>query len=194
MSTHSPDQDLSFASELIKARTELPMTQAQLAEVSGVSRSAIKGYETGRNMPGARELRSLCGALRVTPNRLLFGTEAPLFGDSIADRFGAVMRADPEDAMLLRVRLATVAQMLSHDEAAALLTLGTSIAVARHGAERVEKALEDARLMATVGRTIFEEQVVASSSGKALDPLDVIAKVDAKMAEQPKSKVTKKTV
>lgn len=30
------------------------------ASASGISRSAIKGYETCRNMPGARELRWLC--------------------------------------------------------------------------------------------------------------------------------------
>src|SRR5690606_4832477 len=67
----------AFASELIKARTELGLTQSKLAEQSGLSVSAIKAYESGRNLPGARELRELCQALQVSPNKLLFGTEAP---------------------------------------------------------------------------------------------------------------------
>ena len=78
-------EHLSIANELINARTALGFTQVQLAEVSGVSRSAIKGYESGRNMPGSRELRALCVALAVTPNQLLFGVEEVTFDDAPND-------------------------------------------------------------------------------------------------------------
>src|SRR4051812_31321179 len=83
---NAPAQDaMSIASELIRARDERGITQAHLAELSGVSRSAIKGYESGRNMPGARELKALCQALAVSPNRLLFGAEDVTFGQERDD-------------------------------------------------------------------------------------------------------------
>lgn len=56
------------------------MTVKQLHEQTGISRAVLFGYEAGRTRPGARELRLLCEALKVTPNRLLFGSEEPFSG------------------------------------------------------------------------------------------------------------------
>lgn len=37
------------------------------ANGEGISRTVISGYETGEYKPGARELRSLCETLKVSP-------------------------------------------------------------------------------------------------------------------------------
>lgn len=66
-----------IALALKAAREEAGMTVKQLHEQTGISRAVLFGYEAGRTRPGARELRLLCEALRVTPNRLLFGSEEP---------------------------------------------------------------------------------------------------------------------
>lgn len=54
-------------------------TRTKLADPEGVgiSRAVLSLYETGKNKPGAREIRLLCDALKVSPNWLLYGSESP---------------------------------------------------------------------------------------------------------------------
>lgn len=141
------------------------MSQAQLAEDSGVSRSAIKGYETGRNMPGARELKLLCRVLQVSPNVLLFGTEAP-FGEGaqIASMSPGLqaMLSDPVDAKVTRLRLAYLSQLLTSDEVASLMNIVRALAVARHGAEVVQQTIEGADLLAGLGDLMVKGAVAGS--------------------------------
>ncbi len=146
-----PDE-ITFASELIKARGELGLTQAQLAEKSGLSLSAIKAYESGRNMPGARELRELCQAVQVSPNKLLFGTELPFKDRGIGDM---LVDGDSDEQAVMRVRLAMLTGMLASDERQSIYTLAKSIAVARHGEEKVREMTVGADMMAGIGRTFM---------------------------------------
>jgi len=171
-------ESLGIASALISARNALGMTQADLAEQSGISRSAIKGYETGRNMPGSRELRALCKTLRVSPNMLLFGSEAPFEASSINADSPPGMRlllGDPEDMKRARARLSMLADLLTTDEVDALLRLMTSLATARHGPELVTKQLVGADLMTAMGVAMQE---AAKSGGK---PVDFEAVMEASM-------------
>jgi transcriptional regulator with XRE-family HTH domain len=66
-----------FGIELAKARKRSGLTNSTLQELTGISRPSLIGYEAGRNVPGAGQIRTLCQALRVTPNKLIFGTEKP---------------------------------------------------------------------------------------------------------------------
>lgn len=170
-----PTDGLSIASELISARSERGFTQAQLADLSGVSRSAIKAYETGRNMPGSRELRALCVALQCTPNRLLFGTETPAFGTDDVSEFEALLRADPEEAQFARVRLAMLCTLMTGDEYRSVLQLVQSLALARHGIERVKEVVAQADFQTSMIRSMMEEGVVAAKAGKPVDP-DAVAR------------------
>lgn len=45
-------------------------------EGKGISRTAIIGYEQGSTKPGLREIKLLCEVLRVSPNWLIYGTDA----------------------------------------------------------------------------------------------------------------------
>lgn len=119
-----------FASEIIKTRQDRGLTQSQLSDQSGVSLSAIKGYETGRNLPGARELKAICNALRVSPNKLLFGAEQPF---TEREWLSLGTSANEEEDSVQRARAAALLHLLSSDERQAILTLMKSIAVARHG-------------------------------------------------------------
>lgn len=133
-------ENISFASELIKARAGVELTQAQLSEKSGVSLSAIKGYETGRTMPGARELRELCQALEISPNKLLFGTETPFKADTFAPLFSTL---EAEDKYLDRFQLGLLAALMTFDERKAVYTLMQGLVVARHGEARVRELLSE---------------------------------------------------
>lgn len=183
-SPDQPNENLSIANELIKARTERGFSQAQLAESSGISRSAIKAYETGRNMPGSRELRALCIALKATPNKLLFGTEAPAFEDSDAAAVEAMLRSDPEETMVRRVRLALLAALITGDEYRSILQLVQSLAVARHGAERVKQTILAADFMAGISRSMLEHSTEAIRTGQPVDPASVVGKAEQFMLRQ----------
>lgn len=130
-------EPISFASELIKARTLVGLTQAQLSEKSSVSVSAIKAYETGRTLPGARELRELCQALQVSPNLLLWGTETP-FEKTDEQLFAGL---EGEDKQIDRFRLAALAALLTFQERQAIQTLVQGLVIARHGEKRVRELL-----------------------------------------------------
>lgn len=148
MSDAPPSQEnVAFAAELIKARGELGLTQSQLSAKSGVSLSAIKGYEIGRTMPGARELRDLCRALQVTPNKLLFGAETPFF--SLHANDPASIPGEKGEAVN-RNRIASLVRMLAFDEVHAIYSLVRSIALARFGNKDVHAAIEAADLMTSI--------------------------------------------
>lgn len=59
------------------AREAKGLSQSDLHNKTGLSRTVLINYEAGRHKPGARELRLLCDALEVSPNLLIYGTEEP---------------------------------------------------------------------------------------------------------------------
>ncbi len=103
------------------------MSQSQLAERSGVSRNTLMGYESGRNKPGVRELKSICEVLQVTPNRVIFGSEEPFKQKSALEELG-LSDEDLESAMF-----PVMLNMLARDERQAVLTLIHNLLEARHG-------------------------------------------------------------
>lgn len=86
----SPEQDIGV--RIQDARKQAGLTQKDLAERTkllddngdGVSRGALSLYEIGKNSPPPKELRLICEALKVSPNKLIYGTEDPF--DEFADR------------------------------------------------------------------------------------------------------------
>lgn len=159
-------ENISFASELIKVRTDLGLTQSQLSGISGLSLSAIKAYESGRNMPGARELRQLCNALQVSPNRLLFGKELPFEQRTVMDQ---LTYGEPENEAVARARAMTLFPLLASDEREAIFTLIRSLAVARHGVEEVENAMTGADLVTGVTLEMIKAGSDAVRMGKPID-------------------------
>jgi len=60
-----------FGEQLKRRRTELDMTQEQLAKCAGVSREAIGNYEAGRRTPPANTAKLIAAALGVPLDWLL---------------------------------------------------------------------------------------------------------------------------
>jgi transcriptional regulator with XRE-family HTH domain len=72
----SPAEDAdSISFQLQRARLELDMSVVELSRQTGISKTVLHGYERGRTKPGAREIRLLSAALKVSPNRLILGSE-----------------------------------------------------------------------------------------------------------------------
>lgn len=181
--SHLPQlpEEITFASELIKIRSERGLTQALLSQKSGLSLSAIKAYESGRNMPGARELRELCQALQVSPNKLLFGTETPFAATTVAN---LLIDADTEDQLVKRMRLGMLSSLLSSDERASLHVLAESIAIARHGESKVRETIKVADLMAGMGRSLMQITRDSIVTKKPIDTSDVERHLDEFMDRQ----------
>lgn len=181
--SHLPElpEEISFASELIKVRSEQGLTQAQLAEKSGLSLSAIKAYESGRNMPGARELRELCQALQTSPNKLLFGTELPFKETSVAN---LLVDGDTDDHVVKRMRLAYLSGLLSSDERQSLYVLAESIAIARHGEVKVKEAIKVADVMAGIGRSLMKVTRDAIVKKQPIDTSEMTKQVESFMDRQ----------
>lgn len=167
--SHLPElpEEISFASELIKVRNERGLTQAQLADKAGLSLSAVKAYESGRNLPGARELRALCQALQISPNKLLFGTEVPFRSKTVVN---LLVDVDTEDQTVKRMRLAMLSSLLSSDERLSLHVLAESIAIARHGEKKVRETLLMADALSGVSRGLMGAFRDSIATGKAIDP------------------------
>ena len=118
----------SVSAEVRKARERADMTVSDLHRETGISRTVLQGYEAGRFVPGAMELKKLCLVLKVTPNRVLFGEEKPLEKKPLLAEFvGDVTKA------MGTSKLAVALQVLSSEEISALLSLVESIVISRVG-------------------------------------------------------------
>lgn len=60
-----------FAANLRAERNRKSMSQDELAEKAGVSRTSISAYEKGTMLPTLRTLYKLAVALGTTPNALM---------------------------------------------------------------------------------------------------------------------------
>lgn len=57
--------------EIRHSRKEKGITQEQLAKISGLSRSSIINFETGRRDPRVKDLKKIAHALNVPVEQLL---------------------------------------------------------------------------------------------------------------------------
>lgn len=67
---------------LKETRIEKGLSQQTLAELSGISNTTISSYETGKKTPNIDSLARLANALKVSIDRLCYGTAESSFIDS----------------------------------------------------------------------------------------------------------------
>lgn len=128
------------------ARETKCMSQIDLHNKTGLSRTVLINYEAGRHKPGTREIRLLCDALEVSPNHLIYGTEEPHIRTvGLADTILNMGQAAVMPVILIAPMLGA---MLGKDDTRMLLSLIESLLKA--------KSPEDyASIMAIVG--VFQE-------------------------------------
>lgn len=126
-----------IAAELAAARAKAGVSHSDLHRLTGISRSVLFGYENGRTKPGAKEIRLLCDALKVSPNRLIYGSDESQFKDEPS----LIYEIGLDKSNTGEIGLATLMRMLNKEEHLALLTLTRSILVARHGKQVLDQAV-----------------------------------------------------
>jgi transcriptional regulator with XRE-family HTH domain len=100
----------------------------ELHRRTGISRTVLQGYESGKFAPGSIELRKVCEALGATPNKIIFGDERPLEKKSpLEEHLGDLTKVQNT------ARLGTMFQMLTVQEQSSLITLIESILIPRVG-------------------------------------------------------------
>lgn len=177
-SNDTPDlqaEKQSIGTEIIKARELLGLTQSELATRSQVSLSAIKGYETGRNFPGAREIKQLCQTLRISPNNLIFGHENP-FPERVQGRPSNAQPAplaNPQKAESYRVKMQHILPLLSAAECGSFYSLAYSLATARHGVKAAHEAFAAASADNGINQFIETEVFDPSLHAKLLVNTDL---------------------
>lgn len=122
------DHTDSIALEIRKAREARGLSFTDLSRLTGVSRTTLHDYESGRSKPGAKELLRLCEALEVTPNRLLLGVESPYGGaGGVLLPLVEMARSAPEKALGLSVIIlplvATTLAQIGNESLVALATM-----------------------------------------------------------------------
>ena len=187
----SPLEDKGLlASELVNARAERGWSQADLSENSGVSKSALKAYETGRNLPGSRELLALCQALEMTPDQLLLGLHPGRGGAFPAN----VIKNLNQDFDIMKSRLGALVNFLTRSEFDSLFTLARGIAISRHGADIVESVLREADAYTASAENIANDQLTHAARTQAQTDGRELVKQAVKNGEQMAASKPKKVI
>jgi len=121
-----------IAYEIKRAREAKELTISDLSRLTGISRPVLLGYEAGRTRPGSREIRLIAQALKVTPNRLLFGNEEPFEarkGVAALVALAASNQVVGMSTLMLLLPIATA--ILSEEERVAFLSLLLAMVEAR---------------------------------------------------------------
>lgn len=132
-----------IAIELKASREARGLSISQLHSYTGIARTALHDYEAGRYKPGANEIRKLCDALGITPNKLLTGRETPQTEPTPMER---VFGSGSENVQATKA--ATLLLMLPLDEREAFFKLIMGLVSSRYPAEKVKSALEQVEIFA----------------------------------------------
>lgn len=143
-----PNADF-IAVQLRRAREDANLSVIELARLTGLSKTVLHGYERGRTKPGAREIRVLSNALKVSPNWLVFGAEDFQPAKSTLTSLYRKIKARPGlGAVLATAYLPLILPWLDESELESLLVLAEALVRAKH-AETADKMLMVAEELAT---------------------------------------------
>lgn len=120
----------NVAVELKLAREAKGLGLSDLHRLTGLSRTTLNQYESGARKPGTRELFKLCQVLEVSPNRILFGSEAPFEKTprGAVTALAIMAKSDPVRAAgLSAVVIPLAASVLSKIGSEALFAIATLI-------------------------------------------------------------------
>lgn len=134
-----------IAIELKASREARGLSISQLHTYTGIARTALHDYEAGRYKPGANEIRKLCDALGITPNKLLTGRENPQSEPTPLER---VFASGSGNVQVMKA--GQLLLMLPLDEREAIYKILMGLVSSRYPAEKVQTALEGMDLLAGI--------------------------------------------
>lgn len=178
------------AIQLKRRREELGLSIVDLHKATGIARTALHDYEAGRYKPGLTEIRKLCAALRVTPNRLVVGRDdLERQPTALEETFGV----GPQDVRL--VKLVRLTSMLPPDEQEAVMTLVLGLVTSRYAKARVTEemsavdlAMGITNLMTKATKEGVADKVTPEYAAKAIGEVapDLVSEERAKQAAERK--------
>lgn len=137
-----PGEIDATALQLKRRREELGLSVVELHKTTGIARTALHDYEAGRYKPGLTEIRKLCDALKITPNRLVLGRDDVEKPPSAIEE---MLGAGPEALKMMKVM--RMVFLLPEEERDALTTLVMGLVTSRYPRARVDKELESVELL-----------------------------------------------
>lgn len=128
--TATPILENDIGLRIKAAREAHKLSQMDMHNRTGLSRTVLINYEAGRHKPGAREIRLICDTLQVSPNYLIYGTEEPhKIEEGLSQR---LLHLSGGDAFMhLSVLVPVLAALLGHDEKRLILDLTETIIKAK---------------------------------------------------------------
>lgn len=159
-----------IAAELALARARAGLSHSDLHRITGISRSVIFGYENGRTKPGAREIRLLCDALKVSPNRLIYGSDESQFNDDPSPFYEVGLDKSSSG----QLALASLMTMLTNEERLALVTLTRAILIGRHGKQVLDQAASVALSLADIVKAVDTQNETRVFSREELEELKLV--------------------
>jgi transcriptional regulator with XRE-family HTH domain len=134
-----------IAIQLKASREARGVSISQLHSDTGIARTALHDYEAGRYKPGANEIRKLCDALGITPNKLLTGRENPQTPPTPLEK---VFGSGSENVQVMKA--GQLLLMLPLEEREAFYKILMGIVSSRYPAEKVKAAMEQMEIMAGI--------------------------------------------
>lgn len=134
-----------IAIELKASREARGLSVSQLHSITGIARTALHDYESGRYKPGANEIRKLCEALGITPNKLLTGRDNP---ETPATPLETVFGAGGPAIQVMKA--SQLLHLLPVDERDAFYKLLLGLVSARYPADHVKAVLERTDMIAGI--------------------------------------------
>ena len=104
---------MSFSERLVFVRKSMDMTQAKLAEATGIHLSQIKRYEAGYAQPSLDVLRKFAKSLHISADLLLFDEEERGPSDDLKLQFEALSKFSPEEKLVAKAVIESL--ILKHD-------------------------------------------------------------------------------
>ena len=145
------------------------------SERVGISRAVLSLYETGTNKPGAREVRILCEALKVSPNWLFYGSESNALATEPSSNF---LRGSDVD---ISARLAFAMLALDPTDRDALSQLVFSILTKKLGDDGLASLMAIAKALAPELLKVIIETV--GQDNKNMPILEMLALFTREMSE-----------
>lgn len=98
---------MNFEEKVKSARMALNLSQAQLAEKTGISSRSIISYEQGTKPKRTKNIKALADALHVSTAYLmndditdpLYNIESEVYLDKVSDSYGSKAKKDAEDLL-----------------------------------------------------------------------------------------------
>jgi transcriptional regulator with XRE-family HTH domain len=179
------DADL-IGSRIHRARVEAGLSVLEVGRLTGISKTVLHGYERGRTKPGAREIRLLSTALKISPNRLvlgndLFETDRPTF----TSVYRKVKARPVLSQMLLFSYASLVTPFFDEPELESILTLIHAVIQARDP--------HSAQVMTITAEELAEafDNVTLPDGSMTIDPVSAMQTLTAQVQERVADRVSK---